>query len=391
MLYVSYDGMLEPLGQSQVLPYLRGLAERGARIWLLSFEKPADRADRSRMAALRADLDARGIHWTAMTYHKRPSVLATAFDVAAGCLRANALVARNGITAVHARSYVPALIAWIIKRARGLRFIFDMRGFWPDERVDGGLWPADGAVYRVAKWFERRFLRDADEIVTLTIRARGTVERWPGVSSPKVTVIPTCADLSRYRPPAIAPSVDDGPVVVYSGSIGTWYMLDEMFAFVEVARERFPRAAFLLLTRNRTEADAAVDRSSLPRDRVTIAGAAPDQVPGWLLRGHVGLAFYKPGFARQATCPTKIAEYLGTGLPVVVNDAVGDVQEVIAGNRVGIVLSTFSREAYREAVDRLADLWADPGLAARCREVAETYFSLDLGVTRYWEIYERIA
>ena len=42
VLYLSYDGALEPLGQSQVVPYLVGLAARGAAITLVSFEKPAE-------------------------------------------------------------------------------------------------------------------------------------------------------------------------------------------------------------------------------------------------------------------------------------------------------------------------------------------------------------
>src|SRR5689334_3846106 len=37
-LYISHIGMTEPLGQSQVLPYLVGLAKRGAQIEILSFE-----------------------------------------------------------------------------------------------------------------------------------------------------------------------------------------------------------------------------------------------------------------------------------------------------------------------------------------------------------------
>ena len=44
ILYVSYDGMLEPLGQSQVLAYLERLAD-GYEVNLLSFEKPSDTLD----------------------------------------------------------------------------------------------------------------------------------------------------------------------------------------------------------------------------------------------------------------------------------------------------------------------------------------------------------
>ena len=83
VLYLSYDGMLEPLGQSQVLAYLERLAA-DHRIHLISFEKPADLADHPRLAAMRARIAAAGLVWHPLTYHKRPSALATAWDIAAG-------------------------------------------------------------------------------------------------------------------------------------------------------------------------------------------------------------------------------------------------------------------------------------------------------------------
>ena len=39
VLYITYDGMTDPLGQSQVLPYLVGLSEKGYKFTILSFEK----------------------------------------------------------------------------------------------------------------------------------------------------------------------------------------------------------------------------------------------------------------------------------------------------------------------------------------------------------------
>ena len=51
-LYITYDGLLDPLGQSQVQPYLCWLGQAGVRIWVLSFEKP-DRLDRAAIERMR--------------------------------------------------------------------------------------------------------------------------------------------------------------------------------------------------------------------------------------------------------------------------------------------------------------------------------------------------
>src|ERR1044071_1543824 len=86
VLYITYDGLMEPLGQSQVLPYLRGLA-RDFSITAMSFEKVQDWADRERRQELQKELDRARIEWIPLRYHKRPTVPATAFDVANGILR----------------------------------------------------------------------------------------------------------------------------------------------------------------------------------------------------------------------------------------------------------------------------------------------------------------
>ena len=39
VLYVSYDGMTDNLGQSQVIPYLKGLRKKGYAVHILSCEK----------------------------------------------------------------------------------------------------------------------------------------------------------------------------------------------------------------------------------------------------------------------------------------------------------------------------------------------------------------
>ena len=391
VLYLSYDGMLEPLGRSQVLPYLRGLAARGARITLLSFEKRVDRRRAGREAALRGELEAQGIRWIALTYHRWPTLAAAAWDVIRGTARACGLCRREGVGVIHARSEVAGLMALVLKRACGAKFLFDMRGFWADERAEAGAWPAAGLLYRAAKRLERVLLKEADEVVTLTEQARTTVESWLGGRCPPVTVIPTCVDLDRFAAAERNRQAARAPVFIYAGSVAPWYLPSEMCALVRSALKRFPGARLILLTREREEALRSLQRSGLPADRVTLASVEPAEVPGWLSQADAGLAFYRPGFSRQGTCPTKLGEYLAMGLPVIVNRGVGDMDELIGASGVGVVLPELSSAAYDRALDELARLWADPGLPARCRQVAGSRCSLALGIERYAACYRRLG
>ena len=107
--------------------------------------KRNDREDIARMRAMRDRVRAAGITWAPLAYHKSPSGPATAYDIAVGTLVALWLTLRHRVQLVHARSYVPALIGLLIKRLTGAHLLFDMRGFWADERIDGGLWPESGS------------------------------------------------------------------------------------------------------------------------------------------------------------------------------------------------------------------------------------------------------
>ena len=68
ILYLSYDGMTDPLGQSQVLPYLVGLSKKGFQFTLISFEKP-DRyfQEKSKIEALCIE---HNIDWRPLLYTK---------------------------------------------------------------------------------------------------------------------------------------------------------------------------------------------------------------------------------------------------------------------------------------------------------------------------------
>lgn len=398
VLYLSYDGMLEPLGQSQVLAYLRRLAAQGTRVHLVSFEKPADWADPTERKRIAAQIEAAGIAWHPLTYHKRPSGPATAWDIACGIAMGAALVRRHQLRIVHARSYVASVMALAIKRLTGARYLFDMRGFWADERVDGGLWPRDGRMYRIAKGFERRFLLGADHVVSLTHAAIGEMRRFDYLQGcmPPVTVIPTCADLARFAPTA-APvpaqrSSDRGLVLGYVGSAGTWYLFDEVARCVAQLLRDQPNAQLLVV--NRGEHGYIRERlqaAGVPNAAVELTSATHAEVPQLMARMDAGIFFIKPAFSKQASAPTKLAEFLGCGIPCLGNTGVGDMAQILEGERVGVALRDFEEASVRGGLQRLQALVADPSTRARCVAAARAHFSLDEGVARYASIYQQLA
>lgn len=391
VLYISYTGLMEPLGQSQVYQYLRKLAERH-RILLITYEKPEHWGDQERVQAMRERTRSAGIEWHPLPYHQEPSVVATAWDLLRGFARGAYLCARRDVQVVHARSYVVSVLALLFQRLFGTRFVFDMRGFWADERVDGGRWPANGRLYRTAKWFEAQFLTNADVVVSLTEAGIEAMRAFDHVDTraTRFEMIPTCVDLELFTP---EPSRREERFVLgYVGAAGGWHCFDEVVQCFDRLQQRRPDSHFLVLNQGQhdhiRERLAAHDISA---DQVTVKAVDYAEVPAEMNRIDAGIFFYVPKFSKKGTSPTKMGEFLACGIPCISNAAVGDVQSILEGNNIGVALDGFSDAQKQRAIDRILDLTAEPEIIDRCRNVAESYYSLEAGVRAYDEIYFTIS
>ena len=391
VLYITYDGMLEPLGQSQVLAYLKCLAV-GRRIHLISFEKASDWAKTAEREQIANDISGACVVWHPLCYHKQPSALATAWDICCGTALGLWLVLRHSLQIVHARSYVPSVIALVLKRLAGTKYIFDMRGFWADERVDGGLWPSGGVMYRVAKGFEKRFLLAADHVVSLTHAAAREMERFEylkGRTLP-LTVIPTCVDLKRFRPEP-RDFAGGSFVLGYVGTAGTWYLFDEVATCFAQLLRIHSDAHFVIVNLNEhTYIRERLRAAGVPDSAVEITAATHAEVPRQMSRMDAGIFFIKPVYSKQASAPTKLAEFLGCGIPCLSNAGVGDMAELLEGDRVGVVTKSFDSISMTAALQRLIELAADPDISARCVNASQRHFALDKGVEAYSKIYSKL-
>lgn len=401
VLYLSYDGMCDPLGQAQVLPYLSGLGKRGHRISLVSFEKP-DRSEAEREEVRRA-CTAAWIDWHPLPYHKRPPLLSSMYDVRAMSRLAERLHADEPFDLIHCRSYLPALVGLSMKRRFGVPFIFDMRGFWADERVDGRIWNLSNPLFRaVFRYFKRReaeFLAEAAQVISLT-EAGETIllDRRGGRDGPPITVIPCCVDFAAFPPVSKAErarargelGIDpNATVTAYLGSLGGNYMLDAMLDFFKVQLERDPGARFLIVSREPAEQiRREAENRGIPAERIIVRPASRVEVPQLLAAADYGIAFKQPSFSAVGCSPTKLGEFLSMELPVVANGGVGDVEPILRESGAGVLVDEFGDAAYRKALDELAALKPD---MKRWRSAARRWFDLDAGVERYDNIYAAIA
>lgn len=401
VLYISYTGLMDPLGQSQVLQYVLALGRAGHRMTVLSFEKPDALADNDRVAALRGLCEAANVGWYPRAWHNKPvGSLATLYDLIAGQRHAIRLAREVDADVVHCRSYIAGLMGLAVKRATGARYIFDMRGFWPDERVDGGIWSKSSLAYRVFKWVERRLFLGADHVVSLTRSGIQEFEAFDYLRGrvPASSVIPTCTNLEMFSLPLAGSTSakEEGFTLGYVGSVGSWYLFEAVARAVARTFEMRSDARFLVITKgNHDYVRETLSKSGVDLSRVEIRGAAFDEVGAQIGRMDAGVFFIRPAWSKRASCPTRMGEFLACGKPCLTNAGVGDVAEDINETGTGIALPPKGLEGVvlddlDNALTKLFEMAADPYMPQRCRAAAETRFSLSGGVAEYAAIYQML-
>lgn len=388
VLYIASASVSDPLIVSQVIRYLERMRPSLASCHLITFERDHSLND----SQTSADLLAAGINWHPIQAWNRLRSVGFWFDRQRALASARHIVARQEIDIVHCRSFLAGLLGRKLKSNR-VRFLYDMRGLWSLEKRDKGT-IRNTQMFKIAWQLERNLFRDADHIVSLTHQGKRYLSR-SGVTAP-IDVIPTCVDLERFlsqsRESTTQRADSQTLKIVSAGTLGAGYLADEMFRFGVLLKSRWPAAALQVLTgSDHSQVKTSAATAGLPLDCLDVSRVAPVAVPHKLAQADVGLCFVKPTEAKVASCPTKLAEYLASGIPVIATDGVGDVTEVLEDNRVGVVVRHDDPASWPEAVRKLEALLVEPELRSRCRAVAEHSFGLNDGAADYLHIYGQLA
>ena len=403
VLFISYDGMTDPLGQSQVMPYLRGLSKAGYCIFLLSCEKK--QVYHQNKETIQQILDADNITWVPLHYTKKPPVISTLLDIFKIKKAAKKIHREHKLDMVHTRAGVPALIGLWMKNTMGIKFLNDIREFYADGRVDGGMWnlktPMYKTVYDYFKKKESQAMIKSDGIVCLTYVAQDIIKTWPEYKEDiPLEVIPCSVDLELFNPSAVSEEekrqlqnelkIDEHDFIIsYLGSIGGWYLTDEMMQFCKVLSDKIPAAKFLFISPHRhDDIKAAALKYGIDAGKIITKKASRKQVPVLLSLSRYSVFFIKPCYSKQSSSPTKHGEIMAMGIPVITNSGVGDVANIVSAFQSGIVIDNFTNDAFEAVVDKIildSDYDAD-----KIRQGALEFYALDKAIEKYCRIYERI-
>lgn len=404
VLFISYDGLTDPLGQSQVIPYLSRLTKHGYTFTILSCDKP-DRFKKHE-AYVKKQLAPFPIEWVSVPYHKAPPVLSSIYDFLQLKTTAVKLHKQHSFDLVHTRVGVPTLVGLHLKKKYGVKFLNDIRGFWADERVDGGMWNIKNPLYKIIyKFFRRKedeCINLADYNTCLTYAAQKEVQRWPQIHHQPIEleVIPCCVDMDVFNPDTLSLqlrnqfkaelNIQEGDIIVsYLGSIGGWYLVDEMMRFCKMLSDAMPQVKFLFISPHLHEVIVAASKKyNLAPEKLLVKHVQRHEVPVLLSFSTYSIFFIKQCYSKISSSPTKHGEIMAMGIPVITNSGVGDVKEIVENYNAGFVLNDFTEQSFVHIIDQLK---SNPSFNRKAiREGAISFYGLDVAEERYCKVYKRI-
>ena len=402
VLYITYDGLLDPLGESQILPYLIGLRPSFSSLRIISFEKPC--FSKEIITKKRNKLKMYNIFWSPLVFSDTQNIIFKVLDLLKMYKKAIFLNLRFKYDVIHCRSYQSMKVGIFLKYFFKLKTIFDMRGLWVDDRLDGGRWPQKNIFYKFIynywKFVEKKLLTNADHIITLTPQTNLIVNQITKKEMRNISVIPCCADFDHFN--LIEKKQKDNLrkdmnisanslVVSYLGSLGTVYLWEEMLSFYIRLNERFPNSNFLVITKHWDAKKQYFLEKKIKGcilKKIIFKSAKRNEVPFLLGISDIMLSFRRNSFSQKACCPTKIGEAFACGIPVIANKDVGDVNNIIKKLNGGGIIDLENLKDIDNLINNIQSI-KDKG-GNELRNKSKNVLGLDKGIEQYKRVYERL-
>ena len=383
ILYLTYDGLLEPLGYSQIICYLKDLSNKYS-ITVISLEKNKDLIDRENYNNIKKILDSNNIKWKYLKYNggvlKYLNIINLFFYTFLSIIIYKYKV-------IHARSYIPASIAYFIKLIFKTDYFFDMRGLWVDERIDWKLWKKNSFQYLIFKFLEKKIIYNSHTIISLTKDGLQEIKnRYKDLSKNiNLFVIPTSVNIVKNH--EFIKNYNKFINVTHLGAIGTRYNFDlclSLFKKLNINDDYF------LNIINKGEHNAIkkyLKKFEITKSNYLLEYVRPYDINKIFKYTDFGLFFPVPGTYLKAYFPTKLGEFLSNGVPIITCKINNDVDSIILNNNVGIILEDCENINYQKLKKKITTILNDDNLKQRCINVAKNHFDISKAVNNYSKIY----
>tara|TARA_B100000963_G_scaffold175469_1_gene152553 strand:- start:16853 stop:18034 length:1182 start_codon:yes stop_codon:yes gene_type:complete len=334
-LYISYNGLLEPLGQSQIIPYIEILS-KFTKISIISIENQNSLFYKSKQN-LRSILKKKKIQWKFFNRNNF-STFKNIFIISKIIFTSIFLMYKKKINIVHARSFIPGLIGFVLKKINPkIKLIYDIRGFWIDEKIDRTKFTKN-YFYNFLIFLDKCIYKNSDRIICLTNHSRLIlIKKYNFIKKSNIFIIPTCGDHNNFFP---VKNLNNKQIqFCYVGSVGGAYDFYKVVSFIlEIYKNTNENIFFSIInTSQHNKIKSIMDKINFPRNLYKISESNREDISSFINSSDIGCFYANENFSIKASFPTRIAEFLLSGKPILCNSFNDDVIDMIDNNNIGII------------------------------------------------------
>lgn len=320
ILYISYDSITDAISKSQTIPLLNHYSKFN-KVYLFTFEKNLKEAKKCKIYINNK------IKWHFIKFEKNYFLKLFLFIYCQ--LKILKILFLNKIDIVHTRSYIPTVFILIPKLLKKFKLIFDIRGFWFDEKLEAGH--ISSLNYYFLKILEKYLFTFADEIITLSNVSKKIILEKFNLDKKKIHVIPTFTNFRKFKN-NFKNTPKNKIIFGYIGNMGMNYEFEKVIKFFE----KFDKINnnWKLIIANNQISKIPLEEKLLFKKKIMLKKVKFLQMNEFYSKIDICIYFLNHKFSKKASCPTKLGELIATNTPFITNSKIGDINHIISKIKV---------------------------------------------------------
>lgn len=374
ILYITYDSINDSISKSQILPLLKELSKI-YEINLISFEKKIINKKFSFIQNFKQ------IKYGNSKITKIKSILLCFFV-------AFFLTKKENIKIIHCRSYIPAIIALLIKKFTGSKYIFDIRGFWFNEKYDAKL--INFFLLKILKKIENKLYKNADYILTLTYKSIKYINKEYKISKKKISYIACFTDTKKFSFNKKTPNKE--LTFGYVGNVKLSYNFKKVLSFLEIFNTINKNWKLYFVNNYLSEKEKKnIFLKFKNKNKIFFYKSNFENINKIYKKFDVGIYFLKKDFSKTASCPTKLGEMLSCGIPIITNSGIGDIEMYLKNEKkCGFIIDDLKKSSLKEINSNLNNKKKILKLKINAKWIANKFFEKNKNILVYKKLYEKL-
>ena len=388
VLYFSYDGLLDPLGESQIVPYVSAISDAGYSLTIISYEK-VERT-KEQIKSMEIKLQKIGVQWVRLQFYT--GKLWAIKRIISGALLIRKLCIDLKPNFLHLRGFLPAVIFQL--SLLRTPFLYDFRGFALGEWVDIGKLDKYSLLHNILNRLDQRAVRNASGFVVLEECAKELLKDTYDVPNVPLKVIRTCTDVKRYKKKKIVRSNSRRAIhFVFLGGARFPYRPDLALKLIsKLIDHGYDCKVDFINKGDHKIIEKAKELINLPEDKINILSCGHSEIPKILRNYDCGLVMVETSYWRKVCSPTKMGEYLAGGLPVISLKGINSIDEL--AERTDCI-ETISPEDLEDDFNvgrakQIISLIKSPKIEEKCKNLAKDEFNLEIAGNLYVQLYNEM-